>query len=61
MREALRTNDNKNFSKHGLGLGTFIGKTLLERNFAKISFKNSSLGGAEVQIKWENNDLKKIN
>ena len=57
----IRTNDDKNFSKHGLGLGTFIGKTLLERNFAKISFHNSSLGGAEVKIKWKNNDLKKIN
>ena len=57
----IRTKDDKNFSKHGLGLGTFIGKTLLERNFAKISFHNSSLGGAEVKIKWKNNDLKKIN
>ena len=46
-------------SKHGLGLGTFIGKTLLEKNFATINFKNSSLnGGAEVNIKWENKDLK---
>ena len=46
-------------SKHGLGLGTFIGKTLLEKNFATIKFKNSSLnGGAEVNIKWENKDLK---
>ena len=57
----IRTSDDKNFSKHGLGLGTFIGKTLLERNFAKIFFKNSNSGGAEVHIKWKNNDLKKIN
>ena len=47
-------------SKHGLGLGTFIGKTLLEKNFAVINFKNSTLnGGAEVNIKWKNRDLKK--
>ncbi len=46
-------------SKHGLGLGTFIGKTLLEKNFATIDFKNSLNGGAEVNIKWENKDLKK--
>ena len=47
-------------SKYGLGLGTFIGKTLLEKNFAVINFKNSSLdGGAEVNIKWKNRDLKK--
>ena len=57
----IRTKDHKNISKHGLGLGTFIGKTLLERNFAKISFHNSREGGAEVKIKWINNDLKKIN
>ena len=51
----------KNISKYGLGLGTFIGKTLLEKNFAKISFKNSIGNGAEVLIKWDNKDLKKIN
>ena len=56
----IRTKDHKNISKHGLGLGTFIGKTLLERNFAKISFNNSSIAGAEVKIKWTNKDLKKI-
>ena len=42
----------------GLGLGLFIGKTLLEKNFANIKFKNSNkTGGAEVTIKWENKDL----
>ena len=46
-------------SKSGLGLGTFIGKTLLEKNFANINFKNSKLtNGAEVNIKWKNKDLK---
>tara|TARA_A100001011_G_scaffold204192_1_gene212475 strand:- start:3691 stop:4977 length:1287 start_codon:yes stop_codon:yes gene_type:complete len=54
----IRTADNAYFSKYGLGLGTFIGKTLLERNFASIKFSNSNLtGGAEVLIKWENKNL----
>tara|TARA_B100000401_G_scaffold192552_1_gene129754 strand:+ start:1096 stop:2382 length:1287 start_codon:yes stop_codon:yes gene_type:complete len=57
----IRSKDYKNVSKYGLGLGTFIGKTLLERNFAEISFHNPNMGGAEVKIKWKNNDLKKIN
>ena len=57
----IRTIDQANISKYGLGLGTFIGKTLLEKNFANINFKNSKVtGGAEVIIKWKNNDLKKI-
>ena len=57
----IRTNDENNISKYGLGLGTFIGKTLLEKNLANINFKNSKeTGGAEVQIKWKNNDLIKI-
>ena len=58
----IRSASEMYISKHGLGLGTFIGKTLLEKNFAIINFKNSSLnGGAEVNIKWKNQDLiKKI-
>ena len=57
----IRTNDEENISKYGLGLGTFIGKTLLEKNFANIYFQNSQeTGGAEVVIKWKNDDLKKI-
>ena len=40
-------------SKSGLGLGIFIGKTLLERNQAKIIFKNSKIrGGGGVNISW---------
>ncbi|MFL2894332.1 MAG: ActS/PrrB/RegB family redox-sensitive histidine kinase [Candidatus Pelagibacter sp.] len=55
----IRSANEMYVSKHGLGLGTFIGKTLLEKNFAIINFKNSSLnGGAEVNIKWENKYLK---
>jgi two-component system sensor histidine kinase RegB len=57
----IRTADEANISKYGLGLGTFIGKTLLEKNLAAISFGNSKeTGGAEVNIIWKNNDLKQI-
>ena len=57
----IRTTDEVHISKYGLGLGTFIGKTLLEKNFANISFANSkTTGGAEVIIKWKNNYLIKI-
>ena len=57
----IRTKDNAHISKYGLGLGTFIGKTLLEKNFANIEFKNNiQNGGAEVMIKWNNKDLIRI-
>ena len=37
----------------GLGLGTFLGKTLLERQGAKIIFnRNGELGGAQVTLSW---------
>ena len=42
----------------GLGLGLFIGKTLLEKNFATVNCWNSlTRSGAEVTIKWKNKDL----
>ena len=42
----------------GLGLGLFIGKTLLEKNFANVNCWNSQTrSGAEVTIKWKNKDL----
>ncbi|MDB3949597.1 ActS/PrrB/RegB family redox-sensitive histidine kinase [Candidatus Pelagibacter sp.] len=48
-------------SKSGLGLGIFIGKTLLEKNYANILCRNSKTRpGAEVNIKWKNKDLLKI-
>ena len=48
-------------SKSGLGLGIFIGKTLLEKNFAKIILRNSQTrSGAEVNIRWKNKDIKNI-
>ena len=54
----LRTNDPIEKSKTGLGLGLFIGKTLLEKNFAFINCRNSKTrSGAEVIIKWNNKDL----
>ena len=57
----IRTTNQDNILKYGLGLGTFIGKTLLEKNYANIIFKNSNHnGGAEVRIKWENKNLIRI-
>jgi len=45
-------------SKSGLGLGIFIGKSLLEKNYANILCRNSETrSGAEVNIKWKNKDL----
>ena len=41
-------------TKSGLGLGTFLGKTLLERQGAKITFSNNgNNSGASVKISWE--------
>ena len=54
----LRSNNIMEKSKTGLGLGLFIGKTLLEKNFASIHCRNSKTrSGAEVIVKWKNNDL----
>ena len=47
-----------NKSKSGMGLGIFIGKTLLEKNYANILCRNSKTRtGAEVSIKWQNKDF----
>ena len=57
----LRSKDTQDKSKSGLGLGLFIGKTLLEKNFASINCRNSKTrSGAEVIIKWNNKDLSNI-
>ena len=54
----LKSFKEKNKSKIGLGLGMFIGKTLLEKNFATVNCSNSETrGGAEVVISWRNRDL----
>jgi len=53
--KSISLKDNK---KSGLGLGIFIGKTLLEKNNAKLLFRNSETrGGAEIKIEWLNNNL----
>jgi len=56
--KSLRLKDN---NKSGLGLGIFIGKTLLEKNSAKLIFRNSETrGGAEIKIEWLNRSLVNI-
>tara|TARA_B100000963_G_scaffold26554_1_gene19856 strand:+ start:16482 stop:17762 length:1281 start_codon:yes stop_codon:yes gene_type:complete len=57
----LKSLKEKNKSKVGLGLGMFIGKTLLEKNFASVNCRNSlTRSGAEVIINWKNKDLLKV-
>ena len=54
----LKSNYSKEKSKEGLGLGLFIGKTLLEKNFASVICRNSKTrNGAEVIIRWKNSEL----
>ncbi len=54
----IRSKESNYKNKSGLGLGIFIGGTLLERNSAKITFRNSiTRNGAEVIIRWKNKDL----
>jgi two-component system sensor histidine kinase RegB len=54
----LSSNNSQEKPKTGLGLGLFIGKNLLEKNFASILCRNSKTrSGAEVIIKWSNRDL----
>jgi len=54
----IRSKSKNHNTKSGLGLGIFIGGTLLERNYAKITCRNSlTRNGAEVLIKWKNKDL----
>ncbi len=54
----IKSLNPKNNKKSGLGLGIFIGKTLLEKNRAKLLFRNSETrGGAEIKIEWLNKNL----
>ena len=54
----LKSNYSKDKSKEGLGLGLFIGKTLLEKNFASVNCRNSKTrSGAEINIRWKNKEL----
>ena len=58
LEKAAKKRKNIYKDKSGLGLGIFIGKTLLEKNFASINCKNSETrSGAEITIKWKNKDL----
>ena len=57
----IKSLKSKNKSRSGLGLGIFIGKTLLEKNKATLLIRNSETrGGAEIKIEWSNKDLKNI-
>jgi len=53
----IASKSNKLKSQSGLGLGTFIGKTLLERKKAKINFSNNEKEGALVEIVWKYSDI----
>ncbi|MAJ85921.1 MAG: hypothetical protein CL687_03000 [Candidatus Pelagibacter sp.] len=49
----IKSKSNEISSKSGTGLGTFLGKTLLERKGANLKFgKAKKLGGAKVSISW---------
>jgi len=55
----LKSRSKKITSKAGLGLGIFLGKTLLERKKAQLSFFNKEdLKGATVKISWNILDIK---
>ena len=57
----IHSKDKKIDSKSGLGLGTFIGKTLLERMKANVYFgKCVDTEGAMVTIEWETKNLPSI-
>jgi len=54
----IRSKDKIISTKSGLGLGTFIGKTLLERMKADVKFdKCPKTNGAMVVISWQTKDL----
>ncbi len=54
----IKSKSNELNSNAGLGLGTFLGKTLLERQGANLIFRrNSDLGGALVIINWDTKKL----
>ena len=50
----IKSKSKELISNSGLGLGTFLGKTLLERKNAKLIFnRNGELGGAQVIVSWD--------
>ena len=55
----LKSRSKKITGKAGLGLGIFLGKTLLERKKAQLTFFNKEdLKGAAVKITWSILDIK---
>ena len=55
----IKSKSSQVSSNSGTGLGTFLGKTLLERQSANLEFtKDIKLGGASVIISWKTNNLK---
>ena len=55
----LKSKSKKVSGKAGLGLGIFLGKTLLERKKARLIFSNNEdLKGASVKITWNIPDIK---
>ena len=57
----IRSKNDEINSKSGLGLGTFIGKTLLERKNATVVFDRCSKNnGAMVTIQWQTSSLSSI-
>ena len=54
----IKSKSKETGSNAGLGLGTFLGKTLLEKQGAKLSFKNNH-NGAEVKIVFASSKLAK--
>jgi len=55
----LKSKSKKTAGKAGLGLGIFLGKTLLERKKAQLTFfNNEELKGATVKISWNILDIK---
>ncbi len=54
----IKSKSKKINKKSGTGLGTFLGKTLLERTGAKLEFSNGNItNGACVTITWKINNL----
>ena len=55
----LKSRSKQVNGKDGLGLGIFLGKTLLERKKAQLIFFNKEdLKGAAVKIVWSIPDIK---
>ena len=55
----LKSKSKLTNSKAGLGLGIFLGKTLLERKKAQLTFFNKEdLKGATIKISWDIKDIK---